>query len=159
MSPLPPTLPSRLMQVIAGVVLLMVGLGMQRWAVVCNRPCCDGHVKLARSCGAAEATASAPKPAPRTCACCAERDEAPAPATPSQRSAGCDDCEHWSLGVELAELSECAPELPAMALWPVAIEPWPVAIAATAGATQPPATGPPRPPRALRERTTIELLL
>jgi hypothetical protein len=162
-----------LTQVIAWLALLILGLGLPRWAVVCNKPCCEGHVKLARSCGATAKVAgkaatkaaaekveraAVSKPKSR-CACCAARDQRPTPGTPAHLPAHCNECEHASLGVELAELSrDVWPVLTALAL-PVGERPAIALVATTTTRSHPPATGPPPLPRTLRERATIELLL
>jgi hypothetical protein len=167
---------------LAWLVLLMVGLGWNRAAVVCNRPCCDGHVKLAPSCDArvaAPAAAAQPKPVARGCACCqrrttpahpamAIRSRSPAAAMPALPAgerrhtdrSGCDGCDHLALGVGLGE----PPQPPELDAGPPA---WSALLQAAAGcwphgaspSLPPPATGPPHPDRWRQDRRTVQLLL
>lgn len=144
----------------AWLVLLVVGLGVSQHAVVCNQPCCQGHVKLAPSCDHAGAKAAANAP----CACCRHeghgRAEQPGEGDRAIAGRGCSGCVHVSLGVDLG--------LPPLTAAPPSVAPAPLAAVVlertwrettSLAVVHPPATGPPRPDRrtALRASTVLRL--
>lgn len=169
MTPFRSTLTRSVAMAAAWLVLLMVGLGLSRRLVVCNQPCCAGHVKVFASCDAAGAEgdhADAGTKPGAGCSCCSHRhdrrhggqgehgDRAEA------SGACCHGCVHVALGVDLglppgdgvAFDSVALPVGPVTQL-PVWADATPVAVA------HPPATGPPRCDRrtALLATTVLRL--
>jgi hypothetical protein len=147
-----------------GVVI--VALGWMQSLVVCTKPCCGGHVRLAPRCDAPASTACAAagctvaSPARACCAhdatVLARGDGSPQQAAPRR----CGGCQHVALGVELGLPPEPAhPDAAPMAC--VAVPPT-FAMPAAGDARRvvhPPATGPPRCDERTALRASTLLLL
>lgn len=154
----------------AWLVLLLVGMGLSRRLVVCNQPCCAGHVKFVASCDASQAEAGSANADTKHgggCSCCGHRHEArgghghDGDRERSEASgACCHGCVHVALGVDLGLPPSAASGFDHVALpigqavmLPVWADATPVAV------VHPPATGPPRCDRrtALLATTVLRL--
>lgn len=166
MTPFRSTLTRSLATTAAWLVLLMVGLGLSRRLVVCNQPCCAGHVKIVASCDATRAEAGRAEAGAKPgagCSCCGHRQDGRHGGhgeRPEASGACCHGCVHVALGVDLGlppgdgvAFDSVALPVGPVTLLPVWADATPVAVA------HPPATGPPRCDRrtALLATTVLRL--
>lgn len=155
----------------AWLVLLLVGLGLSRRLVVCNQPCCAGHVKFVASCDTRQVEAEGFRTGAKSgtgCCCCGghrhdTHDGHGHDGDGERRAAAgatCHGCVHVALGVDLGLPPGGAFAIDAVAMpigQAVMLPAW--ADATPVDVVHPPATGPPRCDRrtALLATTVLRL--